>query len=175
MFKNFSIKNIKYLIFLLPAIAIANNDIDVAFSPKGGSLELVLKAINSSKKSICMATYSFTSKPVAEAILAAKNRGVDVKVVSDEKANDRKYTATRFLANNNVSVRLNGNYAIMHNKFIVVDNQTVETGSFNYSSGAVNKNAENVIVIWNNPDIAQKYSNECVRLYNEATILSKAY
>ena len=83
-----------------------------------------------------MATYSFTSKPVSEAILAAKKRGVDVRVVSDEKANDRKYTAARFLANQGVNVRLNGNYAIMHNKFIVIDNQTVETGSFNYSAEA---------------------------------------
>ena len=126
----------KFLILLFPAMIFADNNIDVAFSPNGRSLDLVLKSINSAKKSICMATYSFTSKPVSEAILVAKKRGVDVRVVSDEKANDRKYTAARFLANQGVNVRLNGNYAIMHNKFIVIDNQTVETGSFNYSAEA---------------------------------------
>ena len=168
-------KTTKVLILLFPAIAIANNNIDIAFSPNGGSLDLVLKSINSAKKSICMATYSFTSKPISEAILAAKKRGVAVRVVSDEKANDRKYTAARFLANQGVNVRLNGNYAIMHNKFIVIDNQTLETGSFNYSAAAVNKNAENVIVLWNNPEVASKYAIECDRLFNEAIPLAKSY
>lgn len=63
----------------------------------------------------------------------------------------------------------------MHNKFIVVDNQTVETGSFNYSAGAVDKNAENVLVMWNYPNVASRYANECNRLYNEATPLTKSY
>lgn len=63
----------------------------------------------------------------------------------------------------------------MHNKFIVVDNQTVETGSFNYTDGTVKKNAENVLVMWNYPDVASKYSTECDRLYNEDTPVGKSY
>jgi phosphatidylserine/phosphatidylglycerophosphate/cardiolipin synthase-like enzyme len=151
------------------------SNIEVGFSPKQGSLELVLKAINSSKSNICMATYSFTSKPVAMAILSAKKRGVVIHIISDNKSNRSKYSATTYLANNGVEVRLNANYAIMHNKFIVIDNQTVETGSFNYSAGAVNKNAENVLVIWNDKQLATKYKNECDRLYSEATTLKAAY
>jgi len=135
---------------------------------KQDKLNLVVKAINSAQNSICMATYSFTSKPIANALIDAKNRGVKIKVVSDYKANSgKKYTAVKFLQRAGVDVRLNSNYAIMHNKFIVVDDNTVETGSFNYSDAAVNKNAENVIVIWNNKPLATKYSNECDRLYNE--------
>lgn len=153
----------------------ASNSIDVAFSPNPGGQDLVVKAINSAKTSLCVAAYSFTSKPISEAILQAKKRGVRVKVVADEKANQSKYTATRFLANQGIDVRLNGNYAIMHNKFIVVDNQTVETGSFNYSQAAQKKNAENVIVMWNNPEVAAKYAIECERLYNEAQPLVKSY
>lgn len=164
----------KVLIFLLPVFVFANN-IDVAFSPNQGSLDLVLRSINSAQKSICMATYSFTSKPVAGALLAAQKRGVAIKIVSDAKANSDRYTATTFLANHGINVRLNGNYPIMHNKFIVIDNQTVETGSFNYSAAAANKNAENVLVLWNQPDIANKYNTECNRLYNEARPLVKNY
>lgn len=164
----------KIFLFLCPILAFAGS-IDVGFSPEGTSLPLVLKAINSAKTSICMATYSFTSAPVAKALTEAKKRGVNIKIVSDEKGNNNKYTATRYLANQGLDVRLNGNYAIMHNKFIVVDNQTVETGSFNYSSGAVDKNAENVLVMWNYPDVAAKYSKECDRLYNEASPVGKSY
>lgn len=164
----------KLLILLLPSLAFAGN-IEVGFSPENTSLPLVIKTINSAKTSICMATYSFTSAPVAKALIAAKNRGVQIKIVSDTKGNSNKYTATQYLANQGLDVRLNGNYAIMHNKFIVVDNQTVETGSFNYSSNAVKSNAENVVVMWNYPDVASKYATECNRLFNEATPLTKKY
>ncbi len=165
----------KWMSLLYPVLVFASSNIEVGFSPNQGSLELILKAINSSKKSICMATYSFTSKPIAQALLNAKKRGVDIKIVSDKNANSRKYTATVFLANQDVKVRLNDSYSIMHNKFIVIDNQTVETGSFNYSSAAKSKNAENVIVIWNNPEIANRYTIECDRLFNEAVAITKSY
>ena len=165
----------KFILFLLPFTLACATEIDVGFSPSQGGLGLVLKAINSAKQNICMATYSFTSRPVVSALMAAQERGVKIKIVSDEKANSGKYTATRYLANHGFNVRLNGNYAIMHNKFIVVDNKTVETGSFNYSAAAVKKNAENVIVIWGNQDIATAYNNECNRLFNEATPLAKSY
>lgn len=156
------------LVSLLISSVFADN-IDLAFSPPGTSLDLVLKAINSSTKTICMATYSFTSKPVALALLNAKKRGVDIEIVSDKKSNCGKYSVAKFLSNQGVNVRLNGNYPIMHNKFIVIDNKTVETGSFNYSNAATAKNAENVIVIWNNSVVASKYATECTRLYDEAT------
>lgn len=161
-------------VFLLPLQIFASN-IDVGFSPNQNSLNLVLKTIDAAKKNICMATYSFTSKPVVAALLKAKARGVDIKIVSDEKSNSKKYTAVHYLANHGFNIRLNSNYAIMHNKFIVVDNQTVETGSFNYSEAAVKKNAENVIVIWNNLSVASKYTTECNRLFNEATPIAKSY
>jgi phosphatidylserine/phosphatidylglycerophosphate/cardiolipin synthase-like enzyme len=163
---------------VISSIAFASDidvgNIEVGFSPKNGSLELILKAINSSNNNLCMATYSFTSKPVAEAVLKAKTRGVKVRVVSDSKSNQSKYSMARFLANNGVDVRINDNYTIMHNKFIVIDNQTVETGSFNYSKAAANKNAENVIVIWDDKQTAHKYLTECDRLYAESSPL-KAY
>ncbi|MDQ5920706.1 MAG: hypothetical protein QG673_762 [Pseudomonadota bacterium] len=155
------------VVLLVPLSATANN-IDVAFSPNGGGEELIIQTINSAKTTLCMATYSFTSKAIAGAVLNARLRGVNVRVVSDYKANTSHYTAVNYLNNHGVAIRLNRHYAIMHNKFIVVDNQTVETGSYNYSSAAEKKNAENVIVIWNNPKLAAKYASECERLFKEA-------
>ena len=159
----------KLFLLLLFISSVCADNIEVAFSPPGNSLDLIVKTINSSTASICMATYSFTSNPIALALFNAKKRGVDIKIVSDEKSNHGKYSVARFLSNQGLNVRLNRNYPIMHNKFIVVDNKTVETGSFNYTQAAANKNAENVIVIWNNPVVASKYATECKRLFNEAT------
>jgi phosphatidylserine/phosphatidylglycerophosphate/cardiolipin synthase-like enzyme len=167
------LKKLLIIPFIISALFASN--IEVGFSPKQGSLDLILKIINSSKSNLCMAAYSFTSKPVAIAILNAKNRGVTIHIVVDYKSNKTQYSAARYLANNGIDVRFNDNYAIMHNKFIVIDNQTIETGSFNYSAGAVNRNAENVIVVWNNKQVATKYQKECDRLYVEGIQLKPAY
>ena len=148
---------------------------DTGFSPNQGSLPLVIKAINSAQKSIHVAAYSFTSKPIAEALLAAKRRGVDVKVVADQKSNSGKYSATTYLINNNVPVKLDDNYPIFHHKFIVIDGKTLETGSFNYSEAAASKNAENVLVLWNVPQIAASYDQEWSQLWNEATLIKPNY
>jgi len=145
-----------------------------AFSP-GGALPLVLKAIHSAQSSIHVAAYSFTSRPVAEALTAASKRGLDVKVIADAKANSGKYTAVTYLANQKVPVRLNGRYAIHHHKFIIVDGKTVQTGSFNYSASAVSKNAENVLVVWNAFDLAGQYEDEWQRLWGEGIDVKPNY
>lgn len=106
--------------------------VTAGFSPDGTAQALVLTTVGQSTRQLDVAAYSFTSKPVAEAILAAKQRGVRIRVMVDDKANREKYSAATYLANKGVEVRTNGNYAIQHNKFIVADRDTVETGSFNY-------------------------------------------
>lgn len=148
---------------------------DIGFSPDGTSLPLVLQGINNAKKSIHVAAYSFTSKPIAEALLNASKRGVEVKVVADQKSNSSKYSATTYLANNGVPVRLDGKYAIFHHKFMVIDGANLETGSFNYSAAAVKSNAENVLLLTNVPAIATTYDKEWIKLWNEATPLSAKY
>lgn len=138
------------------------------FSASQNALQLVLSTINSARLNIDVAAYSFTSKPVATALVAAKRRGVAVRVVADEKSNTGKYTAVTYLANQGVPVRHNGRYAIMHNKFMVVDGDTVQTGSFNYTASALSRNAENVLLIQEVPELAATYQGEFNRLWNES-------
>ena len=54
----------------------------MAFSPARGATALVVKTIGEAKHSVRVAAYSFTSKPIAEALLSAHRRGIDVEVVS---------------------------------------------------------------------------------------------
>ena len=148
---------------------------DVGFSPNGESLNLVLSAIGSARESILVAAYTFTSKPIATALVAAKKRGVQVFVVADKKSNSGQYTAVTFLANMGVSVRLDDHYAIFHNKFMVIDLNTLETGSFNYSASAVSRNAENVFVLWNAPSVAALYGTTWRKLWDESEPLEARY
>lgn len=148
---------------------------EVGFSPNRGSLDLVVKTIGSAQKQVLVAAYAFTSKPIALALLQAAKRGVGVFVVADEKSNARQYSAVTFLANQHVPVRLNGHYPIHHHKFLVVDSDTLETGSFNYSAAAASKNAENVLVIHHAPALAGVYAQEWKRLWEEATPVQPRY
>lgn len=149
--------------------------IEVAFSPKMGATDLVIKTINSAKTSIRVAAYSFTSKDIAQALLNASKRGIDVKVVVDKSQATAKYTSATFLANVGIPIKIDHKYAIMHNKFIVIDGNTIELGSFNYTSAAENKNAENVMVIHNNNDIADKYTHEWNKLWSESEVYKAKY
>ena len=147
---------------------------EVGFSQTGDALRVVLSGIRSAKTSILVAAYSFTSKPIATALLDAHKRGVRVAVVAEEQQNIRAYSAVRFLANKGVPVRLNGRAPALHQKFMVIDLAHVETGSMNYSSAA-EKNAENALMLWHVKPLAQAYGAEWQRLWNDGEDLKPAY
>src|SRR6185503_11529261 len=100
--------------------------------------------------------YSFTSRPIAQALIEAKNRGVSVQAVMDKSNESARYTEAVDLVREGIPVRMDGRYAIMHDKFMVIDGVTVETGSFNFTRAAVERNAENLIVLRDTPDVASR-------------------
>ncbi|EEH6344684.1 phospholipase D family protein [Salmonella enterica] len=165
------------IVMAAPVTVSAVPVISVGFSPANGqsALQVVLGVIDGAQRHIDVAAYSFTSKPIAAALVAASKRGVEVRVVADEKANHDRYTAVTFLANQGVPVRLDSQYAIMHNKFMVVDGDTVQTGSFNYTASAARRNAENALLVKGSPELAKAYQQEFSRLWNESVPVEKRY
>lgn len=155
------------LFLFVPLFSFA--DVNIGFSPNGGAEELVLSTIDHAKKSINMAAFSFTNRRIATALVHAQKRGVQVQIVADKKVNQHRSVIMDYLSRSQVAVRLNGNYAIMHNKFMVIDGDTVETGSFNYTYAAARRNAENVIVINNSTELANRYLEQWNRLWNEGS------
>jgi phosphatidylserine/phosphatidylglycerophosphate/cardiolipin synthase-like enzyme len=159
----------------------AAGTVEVAFSPDEGSENLVLKVIASAQHEIRMLSYSFTSAPVARALLQAKKRGVDIRIVADQKNNtseDRSgkaRAALSLLAEAGADVRLINAYPIHHDKVMIVDGETVELGSFNYSDAAAHRNSENVLVNWKNPQLARVYLEHFARNYRQATPYQQQY
>lgn len=157
------------------------NQVEVAFSPEGGGEALVVKSINSAKKSIRIAAYSFTSVVIAKALLEAKGRGVDIGAVVDYKNNiseDRSgkaKAALNLLVNANIPVRTISKYPIHHDKYIVIDGLHIETGSFNYSQAAAHRNSENVIVLWNRPVIAEAYLKHWQNRFEQGQAYSSSF
>ena len=149
-----------------------DGQIEIAFAPlpQRSAERLVIKVIDAGETSVFIAAYQMTSKPIADALCRANARGLAVSAVLDAKSNPHNKGSSKrdYLVACGVDVKADARYPIMHDKFIVVDGKHVETGSFNYSFAAAERNAENAIVVWNNVAMAQKYNMEFDRLFDEA-------
>lgn len=94
-----------------------------------------------------------------QALVAAKNRSVKGRVVVDKKRNKGKTSkkAMVFVTSNGVDSRTNDHFHIHHDKVIIVDGSTAETGSFNFAPSAETANSEKVVVIRDMPEVAKQY------------------
>ncbi|TKI07014.1 phospholipase D family protein [Martelella alba] len=131
----------------------------VGFSPEGSAHQLVLDSIGSARGSIRMMAYSFTDPTVMQALMAAKKRGVDVEIVIDEKGNHSKASkaAMNLMVNSGIPLRTDSDFKIQHDKVIIIDGKSVETGSYNYTASANKSNSENAILIDDDPALARQY------------------
>ncbi|MFH1773742.1 MAG: phospholipase D family protein [Methanobacteriota archaeon] len=138
------------------------NAYEVYFCPEDSCSIQIIKAIDSAQTSVYVAIYSFTLDSIADALIRAKSRGVDVKVVM-EKSQVGKGSEYERLKNAGIDVRLDKNQDFMHNKFAVIDGKIVATGSFNWSLHADTKNDENLLIIYLK-ELARKYEEEFFEL-----------
>jgi phosphatidylserine/phosphatidylglycerophosphate/cardiolipin synthase-like enzyme len=129
----------------------------VLFSPKGGCTEAVVHEINSARHEVLVQAYSFSSKPIAEALVAAKTRGVQVTVLLDKSNETEAYSDLPLLVEQGLAPLIDAHHAIAHNKVMVIDRSTVVTGSFNFTHQAEAENAENLLVIKGNAALARSY------------------
>jgi phosphatidylserine/phosphatidylglycerophosphate/cardiolipin synthase-like enzyme len=132
--------------------------IQVYFSPRGRAAEAIIAQIDAAKTSILVQAYSFDYVPIAKALVAAKQRNIEVTVLLDkDKTAEEKQAAVVLLASSGVSVRLDGAHHTAHNKTMIIDGETVITGSFNFTKHSARENAENVLVI-RDKALAAKYT-----------------
>src|ERR1700693_5932995 len=111
------------LLLLFPVLALAQPTIEESFSPHQGATELIVRTIGDAQKSIYVAAYSFTSEPIAEALIDACDHGVEVQIVFDKSQRTNRLL-THFFGASCVQTRINDHYAIMHDKFMIIDGIT---------------------------------------------------
>ncbi len=131
--------------------------IEVYFSPRGGCTEAVVKELNDAKDSVLVQAYSFTSVPIAKALVDAHKRGVKIQVILDKSQRTEKYSSADFVQHAGIPIQIDAQHAIAHNKVMVIDGSVVITGSFNFTKSAEENNAENLLVI-RDKEIAGKYA-----------------
>jgi phosphatidylserine/phosphatidylglycerophosphate/cardiolipin synthase-like enzyme len=143
-------------------LTLNNTPAQVYFSPKGGCTDAIVKAIDNATMEVLVQAYSFTSAPIAKALVNANKRAVNVEVIVDKsqrkepKKKGSSYTSATFLANMKIPTYVDDTHQIAHNKIIIIDKQIVITGSFNFSKAAEESNAENLLIL-RNPELAAIY------------------
>jgi phosphatidylserine/phosphatidylglycerophosphate/cardiolipin synthase-like enzyme len=135
------------LLALFLAVSIRAADVQVFFSPKGGCTEAVVKNLDKATNSVLVQAYSFTSAPIAKALVDAHKRGVNVEVILDKSNRTEKYSSADFVQRAGIPTFIDAKHAIAHNKIMVIDAKTILTGSFNFTKAAEENNAENLLVI----------------------------
>lgn len=133
--------------------------VQVYFSPGGGATGAVVNALDHATNSVLVQAYSFTSAPIAEALVTAHKRGVKVQVILDKSQRTEKYSEADFLQHNDIPTLIDAEHAIAHNKIMVIDSYLVLTGSFNFTRAAEEHNAENLLVINDAALVKQYVSN----------------
>ena len=131
---------------------------------RGSVAERLIEHINQAQSSIHIASFEFDLPPVADALIAARQRGLDVRFVTDDESGieadeDDGLDLFPKMEAAGIGVRDDDRGALMHNKFWIFDQQTVWTGSTNITVNGVTRNNNNVIVI-NSPRVAAMYERE---------------
>jgi phosphatidylserine/phosphatidylglycerophosphate/cardiolipin synthase-like enzyme len=131
--------------------------VQVHFSPKGGCGERVVEAIDAARSEIRVMAYSFTFDPIVKALMDAHDRGVDVELVFDKSNEAELRSDMPRCVEKGMRVLVDAEHAIAHNKVMIIDQQVVVTGSFNFTRQAEDANAENLLILRNNRELVQQY------------------
>ena len=131
--------------------------IAVYFSPQGGATDVIVREITAAQQQILVQAYSFTSVPIAKALVDAHKRGRTILVVLDKTNETGTYSAATFLVNVGIQTLIDDQHAIAHSKVMVIDHATLITGSFNFTKAAEISNVENLLVITPAPALVQAY------------------
>ena len=164
-------RNIKYSILaffiILLSITISISifaKTDIYFSQYDTPRKEIIKNINQAEAFINIAMYIFTDKEIAIPLSKARERGVKVRVYLDQDQVDYKYSQSRFLVQKGIKARISTNNYIMHNKFAIIDNHLLLTGSYNWTFSANHRNDENLMVI-DEPDVISRYQSYFEKLW----------
>lgn len=136
---------------------------DISNNPK----ELLLQALNKATRTLDIAIYNIQDQEIAQAVLHANHRGVNVRILTDaSKAKNRKQAALLDnFSHNNIEVKINPSRK-MHLKTAIIDEQLIVTGSYNFTEASANENIEQLITIAND-ELAKQWTEVFDNLWNQ--------
>jgi len=140
-------------------------DIQVYFSPNGACQKAVILEIKKAVGAIDIAMYYLSSGPIARALVDANQRHVTLRIVLDQSQEIEPASKSGYLIKHGLGVKYHLGFGLMHNKFAIIDDKVLITGSFNWTSTAEEKNEENLLIITDGRTI-EKYKDRFEYLWN---------
>jgi len=140
----------------------ATGTIEYAFTPGDDAAGLIVRTIDAARSQVLVQAFSFTHRDIADALIRAHRRGLDVQIIADREQTDSSESAAmQSLVDAGLSVFTDADHSAAHNKVIVIDQNAMRpaliTGSFNFTFAAQYRNAENVLVLRGNPDLTRAF------------------
>lgn len=147
---------------------VGKTQVSVYFAPEDNVRGAILDELARAKQKVRFLAFSFTDPQIAALMISSRLQGVDVKGIFEKQFSGKESTKHKTLELAGSDVRWDTNGYAMHNKVIVVDDQTVLVGSFNFSESANQKNDENLVIVRSRA-VAAQYLEEFGRLWNRTT------
>lgn len=155
-------------------VKVGDAEVTTYFSPstaaQAGAKGAIMDELRNAKKSIQFLAFSFTDDDMGDLMLQKAAAGVKVEGVFEKSQAASRYSEFKKLdpqeaaLNGNLDVRIDTNPALMHHKVMIIDDETLIMGSFNFSASAQGENNENMLVIKNSPELVAKYKAEFERI-----------
>jgi len=166
MKKTATIFSMAFLLSVLPSPCFSAEILGVHFPPYKDSYKPIIQLYNSAQKYIHLSIYLLTKDEISQALINAHNRGVEVKVLIDKAQAGNQYADDEWLESSGIELRRDKKSGMMHNKFCVIDDIIVYTGSYNHTKNATINNDENYIVI-RDIGIAHIYETQFQKLWEK--------
>jgi phosphatidylserine/phosphatidylglycerophosphate/cardiolipin synthase-like enzyme len=150
-----------------PRLRIDGTPVEVYFSPDDGAAERIVELIRGAQRSIHFMAFSFTSDEIGAAM---RDQAIFVNlygVMDEEQAGSNEGTEYGVFLDTGLDVRLDGNEGLMHHKVIIIDQEIVIFGSYNFTYNAETRNDENLVII-EDPALAGQFLSEFWRVYGQA-------
>ncbi|WP_165973937.1 phospholipase D-like domain-containing protein [Marinitoga lauensis] len=142
--------------------------IEPYFTPEDDLTDRIIELINKSEKNIDVMIFTFSKREIADALIKAKNIGINVRVIAEEYQSNYGWAQIEHLKENGVNVILDKNDRTFHHKVMIIDGKITITGSFNFTNSAQYYNDENSLVI-HSEYISKGYEKEFNRLWEKYT------
>ena len=142
-------------------------NIEIFFSPDSRFEDILINKIKIAKKRVYFLAYTFTSKKIANALIEANKRGVEVKgVVDEDESLNQESSKYNYLLENDINVKVDSNSYKLHSKVVIIDDDITITGSYNFTTQANLYNNEDSLII-KDKNITNFYTKEFNKIYFE--------
>ncbi len=142
---------------------------DAFFSPGESCCDVIIHQINQAVKLLRICVFTISDDRITQAIMTSHKKGLEIKIITDNDKSSDLGSDIEQLAREGIAVKVDNTPNHMHHKFMVVDDRSLLTGSYNWTRSAARYNHENILVTQES-SVVRSFLKEFERLWNEMNL-----